>query len=199
MYTVTSGVTEPKYCGGTFLAGREISAILGSQFIKLIRRLFGHLLFTTNKLISTFNPTNGAVTTTNFDPSKLRYIANRSQIRCRPLMFLSSPVSKQSKHIEATSAITCTYRHIKISLNPRPSGARRYLFRYILRVSYDVILQSMYCNSIGTLLHFRRYLDPPDPNMATSSRPGTIIPRTKNNSCWIPWFPVQGHFPSRSV
>ena len=108
-------------------------------------------------------------------------------------MFLSTPVSLQSRHIEAATALKCRYHHIKISLNPRSSFAHRYLFRYISWVGYDVILQSMYCDSIGTLLHFRRYLDPPDPNMATSSRPGTIIPRTKNNCCWLLQAPATFH------
>jgi hypothetical protein len=146
MYTVTSGVTVPKYCRGTFLNNRELSTILGSPFVKLIRHSFVHLLFTTNKLLSTLSPINGAVTTAKLDTSKPHWNAIMSHLRCRPLMLLSTPVSKQSKHREAASAVTCTYHHIKISGNPRPSCARRYLFRYISRVRYDVILQTMYCD-----------------------------------------------------
>ena len=144
----------PKWFRGTSLNDRELSTILGSQFVKLIRLSFGHLLFTTSKLLSQFTPISWAVTTAKLDPSKLHSIANRPHIRCRPLMLLSTPISRQRNHREAASAVICTYRHIKISINPRPSCARRYLFWYILRDSYDVILHSMYCDSIGTYCIF---------------------------------------------
>ena len=113
MYTVTSGVTVPKYCRGTFLADREISTILGSQFMKIIRNSFSYLLFTTNKLLLKRSPIGGAVTMANPDLSKLHWIGNASHIRCKSLMLLFTPVSKQSKHKEAASAVTCTYHHIK--------------------------------------------------------------------------------------
>ena len=58
IYNVTSGVTLSIYCRGTSLHDRELSTILDSQFVELIRRSSGHLLFTTNK--SKLIPISGA-------------------------------------------------------------------------------------------------------------------------------------------
>jgi hypothetical protein len=71
MYTVTSGVTVPKWFRGTSLNDRELSTTLSGQFIKLITHKFGHLLFSKNKLLSQSSPISWAVTTAKLDPSKV--------------------------------------------------------------------------------------------------------------------------------
>lgn len=70
MYTVASGVAVAKYFDGTSLNNQEISIILGSKFLKLIRNSQRHLAFTKAASTTKRSPIIEAVTTANLGPFK---------------------------------------------------------------------------------------------------------------------------------